>query len=229
MDKPLISYVLPTYNRLEWVAEAIQGLLAQTEKNIEIIVVDDASTDGTEELLNWFADKDSRVKVVFNATNQGAGRSRNIGNSNASADIIGVCDSDDVYPDIRTQETLEFFKQHADGPIMMTGPYVRINYFGQTTEDFSGAKFDEARFKEKGEVNFFCHPCAAYRKADILEIGGYKPETEHTTDDYQLVCDWIAAGKKIGFYDGENVLCGHRVLPNSIMAKQRGFKPEWAQ
>lgn len=227
MEKPLISYVLPTYNRVEWVGEAMQGLLMQTERNIELIVVDDASTDGTDELLNWFADKDKRVKVVFNATNQGAGRSRNIGNSVATADIIGVCDSDDVYPDNRTEETLKFFKEHANGPIMMTAPYVRVNYFGQNTEDFNGLPFDEELFKKTGAINYFCHPVAAYRKSDIEEIGGYKPETKEITDDYQLVKDWIAAGKKIGFA-GEKFLCGHRVLPNSIMAQQRGFKPEWA-
>lgn len=227
MDKPLISFVLPTFNRVEWVGEAMQGLLMQTEKNVELIVVDDGSTDGTDELLNWFADKDKRVKVVFNATNQGAGRSRNIGNGIASSDIIGVCDSDDVYPDNRAKDTLKFFKDHANGPIMMTAPYVRVNYFGQNTEDFNGEKFDEKRFKETGEINYFCHPASAYMKKDILEIGGYKPEKDGLTDDYQLVKDWIAAGKTIGLA-GENYLCGHRVLPNSIMAKQRGFRPEWA-
>lgn len=226
MDKPLISFVLPTFNRVEWVGEAMQGLLMQTVKDIELIVVDDASTDGTDELLNWFADKDKRVKLIFNATNQGAGRSRNIGNGIASADIIGVCDSDDVYPDCRAEETLKFFKEHAYGPIMMTAPYVRVNYFGQNTEDFNGEDFNEKLFKETGSINYFCHPVAAYMKKDITEIGGYKPETTGLTDDYQLVRDWIAAGKKIGFA-GEQYLCGHRVLPNSIMAKQRGFRPEW--
>lgn len=228
MEKPLISYVMPTYNRLEWVGEAMASLLQQTERNIELIVVDDCSSDGSEELLNWFADRDQRVKLIFNATNQGAGNSRNIGNAMARADIIGVCDSDDVYPEIRTEETLKFFKEHANGPIMMTAPYVRVNYFGATTEDFNGEAFDEKVFKETGGINYFCHPASAYMKKDILEISGYKPETATQTDDYQLVKDWIAAGKKIGFA-GEQFLCGHRVLPNSIMAKQRGFKPEWAQ
>lgn len=227
MNKPSISFVLPTFNRLEWVGEAMQGLLMQTTKDIELIVVDDASTDGTDELLNWFADKDARVKVIFNAKNQGAGMSRNIGNLAANADIIGVCDSDDVYPENRAEDTLQFFKDNPDLPIMMTAPYVRVNYFGQNTEDFNGLPFDAKLFKESGAINYFCHPAAAYRKADILEIGGYKRETDTVTDDYQLVKDWIAAGKTIGF-SGENYLCGHRVLPNSIMAKQRGFRPEWA-
>lgn len=227
MQKPLISYVLPTYNRVEWVGEAMQGLLMQTVKDIELIVVDDASTDGTLELLEWFADRDKRVKVIVNAKNEGAGNSRNIGNHCASADLIGVCDSDDIYPDDRTLHTLAFFKQHADQSVLMTAPYVRVNYFSENTEEFNGLPFDEELFKKTGAINYFCHPASAYRKIDILDIGGYKPETESLTDDYQLVKDWISAGKKIEFA-GDNYLCGHRVLPNSIMAKQRGFKAEWA-
>lgn len=228
MDKPKISYVLPTYNRVAWVGECIQGLLSQTVKEIEVVVVDDGSTDGTKELLDWFLSKDDRVKVIINETNQGAGKSRNIGNAAATSELIGVCDSDDCYPMNRTAETLKFFEVHKDQPVMMTAPYVRINYYGEPMEHFRGEPFNEKVFKESGKVNYYCHPSAAYRKTDIDEISGYKPETNEQTDDYQLVSDWIKAGKKIGFHADE-FLCAHRVLPNSIMAKQRGFRPEWAQ
>ena len=228
MDKPKISYVLPTYNRVAWVGECIQSLLSQTVKEIEVVVVDDGSTDGTKELLDWFLSKDERVKVIYNETNQGAGKSRNIGNKVATSDIIGICDSDDCYPMDRTTETLRFFDAHKDQPVMMTAPYARINYFGQQMEDFLGEEFDEKKFKETGVVNYFCHPASAYWKKDIDEIGGYKPETDKVTDDYQLVQDWVKAGKKIKFAK-DNFLCAHRVLPSSIMAKQRGFRPEWAR
>lgn len=199
----------------------------QTVKEVEVIVVNDASTDGTGELLDWFKNRDSRVKVITNETNQGAGRSRNIGNGAATADIIGVCDSDDVYPEMRTEETLKFFKDRPGEQVMMTAPYVRVNYFAQPTEDFNGEDFNEKQFKETGAINYFCHPVAAYRKCDIVDLGGYRPEVDGLTDDYQLVRDWITSGRKIVFQGG-HFLCGHRVLPNSIMAKQRGFKPEWA-
>lgn len=226
MDKPKISYVLPTYNRVAWVGECIQSLLSSTIKEIEVVVVDDGSTDGTKELLDWFLSKDDRIKVIVNETNQGAGKSRNIGNAAATSDIIGVCDSDDCYPMSRTEETLKFFCDHPEPGVMMTAPYARVDYFGAQIEDFNGESFDEKQFKESGKVNYFCHPACAYRKSDILEIGGYKPETKDKTDDYQLVSDWVAAGKKIILF-GNEFLCGHRVLPKSIMAQQRGFRPEW--
>lgn len=222
----LLSYVVPTHNRVEWVGECLGGLLQQTVKDIEVIAVDDASNDGTSELLQWFADRDTRLKIITNAVQSGGGLSRNFGNALASAPIIGVCDDDDCYPVNRAEDTLEFFAKNPEVP-MMTAPYVRINYFAQITEEFVGCEFDEKLFKENGSINYFCHPAAAYYKKDIAEIGGYKAETKEKTDDYQLVEDWIKAGKKIGFA-AQNFLCMHRVLPDSMMAKQRGFRPEWA-
>ncbi len=76
-------------------------------------------------------------------------------------------------------------------------------------------------------MNYFCHPASAYTKEDILQIGGYKAETNLQTDDLQLVHDWIHAEKKITIQDGE-YLCMHRVLPVSMMVRMRGFKEEWA-
>lgn len=226
MPNPLISFVVPTKNRIEWLPECLSGLLAQSVKDIEVIVVNDGSDDGTKELLDNFYAKDPRVKIVHNAESVGAGRARNMGNQLASAPIIGVCDDDDIYPTERADRIIKFFETHPDG-VMMTAPYMRIGYCNQIMEPFDGLPFDEDAFKNDGSINYYCHPAAAYMKKDIEAIGGYKPETDKLTDDVQLVHDWIKAGKKIGLMAGE-YLCFHRVLPTSIMAKHRGFKPEWA-
>lgn len=225
---PKISFVVPTYNRVEWVGECIGSLLQQTEPDVEVIVIDDASTDGTDELLRWFAEKDKRFLWKRNEKNVGAGMSRNAGNALARADIIGVADSDDVYTMTRAAETIKFFEKHPGEAIMFNSPYVRVDFFNAIKEKFRGAPFDHGKFKETGDISYFCHPTAAYRKADIVEIGGYKAETDKETDDYQLVRDWVAAGKTIGFADDE-FLCMHRVLKDSIMARQRGWNPAWAQ
>lgn len=224
--EPKVSYVLPTYNRVEWVGECLQGLLSQTVPEIEVIAVDDGSNDGTDELLDWFAKKDPRVRVIVNPKNMGAGMSRNAGNAAAMAPIIAVCDSDDCYVTERTEKILEFFKANPEAQ-MVNFPYVRVNYFNEVKEHFAGCAFDEAAFKERGEVNYFSHPTCAYLKSAIDEIGGYDAETKEATDDYLLVKKWIGAGKKIGFMPNDYV-CLHRVLPNSIMAQKRGFRQEWA-
>lgn len=222
---PLISYVVPTYNRVGWVAECLQSLLAQSVSDIEVVVVDDASDDGSEDVLHWFADKDKRVRLVFNAKNMGAGLSRTIGHELATAPLIGVSDSDDVYPSERTQITLDWFKEHPECELV-NFPYVRVGYYNEILEDFPGAVFNEKLFKETGNVNYFCNPSVAAKRDSLLAVP-YRKEEPGQTDDYGFVTDWIKAGKKIDFCPDQPIVM-HRVLPGSVMAKARGWKPEWA-
>ena len=224
---PKISFVLPTHNRLEWVGECIQSLLEQTEQDIEIIVVNDASTDGTKEFLNDWAATHPQIKIIHNETNLGGGKSRNIGAEAARSEIIAVCDDDDVYPNDRAEATLRWFAEHPESELV-NFPYVRIDFFGDIMPPpFYGSEFDEEGFKTNGVVNYFCNPTVAYKKKSADEIGGYQPETKEQTDDIQFLTNWIKAGKKVGF-DNRAFGVLHRVLPDSMMSKQRGFKPEWA-
>lgn len=222
---PKLSFVLPTHNRLEFVGECIQSLIEQTEPDIEIIVVDDASTDGTKEFLDEWAVKDSRVRVVHNEENRGAGHSRNIGTVFANAEIVAVCDDDDTYPEDRAAKTLEWFKEHPESELV-NFPYMRIGYFGEHLEPFYGAAFDEAAFKEKGTISYFSNPTVAFKRKSSIEMGGYPPETKQMTDDIQFVNNWINAGKKIDF-DNRMFACLHRCIPGSMMSKHRGWKQEW--
>ncbi len=223
---PKLSFVLPTRNRLEWVGECVQSILEQTEPDFELIVVNDASDDGTKEFLDEWATQDKRVVIIHNETPMGGGASRNIGAALAESEIIAVCDDDDAYPNDRAEATLRWFAEHPESELI-NFPYVRIGYNGEILETFYGANFDHEGFKENGTVNYFCNPTVAYKKASAESIGGYKPEKDGMTDDIQFVHAWVKAGKKIDF---DNRVFGvmHRVLPNSMMAKQRGFKPEWA-
>lgn len=224
---PLISFVMPTKNRVAWFPECVYSLLSQTEKDIEIVIVNDGSTDGTKDLLdNFYRKFDSRIVIAHNDESIGAGMSRNKGIDLATAPIIGVCDDDDIYDADRAKHILEFFEKNPKN-VMMNAPYQRIGFNDEPLEEFTGMEFDEDLFKKTGAITFFSHPTAAYTKEDILSIGGYKSETKTETDDYQLVKDWIAAGKKIGF-DGRYLVCGHRVMPSSIMASMRGYDPAWA-
>lgn len=222
---PKLSFVLPTHNRLEFVGEAIQSLIEQTEKDIEIIVVNDGSTDGTKEFLDTWAVKDPRVKVIHNEKSLGAGKSRNIGAEAATSEIIAVMDDDDVAPNDRAEVTLRWFNENPKSELV-NFPYIRIGYFGEHLETFYGSAFDEKGFKEKGTISYFCNPSSSYKKQSALEIGGYSAEKEGMTDDVQFVKKWIEAGKKIDF-DNRAFGCLHRVLPNSMMARQRGFNPAW--
>lgn len=93
-----ISVVIPVYNQRPYLAECLDTVLAQTLCEIEVVCVDDGSTDGSERLLEDYAARDSRVKVIHQA-NAGAGPARNAGMAAATGEFVAFMDPDDKYPD----------------------------------------------------------------------------------------------------------------------------------
>lgn len=96
--KPLISIIIPTYNRADTLPRTIQSILNQTWQNFEMVIVDDGSTDTTSEILNQYTDK--RIKVLKHKVNKGVTAAKNTGLNNISGDWFTVVDSDDeLVPD----------------------------------------------------------------------------------------------------------------------------------
>ena len=94
---PLISVILPTYNRAHTLMRAVTSVLNQDYREIELIVVDDASTDGTTELLESIADP--RLRVIRHDHNKGVAGATNTGIQAARGEIIAFQDSDDEWLD----------------------------------------------------------------------------------------------------------------------------------
>jgi glycosyltransferase involved in cell wall biosynthesis len=92
---PRVSFVVPTYNYVRFVPHAVESLLAQSFRALEVIVIDDASTDGTDETLAAFAG-DPRVRLVRHAVNQGHIRTYNEGIGMARGDFVGLLSADDL-------------------------------------------------------------------------------------------------------------------------------------
>ena len=92
--KPLISIILPIYNTAPYLEKCIESLLCQTYKNLEIVCVDDGSVDGSEAILDKYAEKDSRIKAVHKR-NGGESSARNIGLQMMSGQYVGFMDCDD--------------------------------------------------------------------------------------------------------------------------------------
>lgn len=97
MIDELISIYIPTHNRIELLKKAINSVLEQTYTNWELIVVNDASTDNTEEYLKKISSSDSRIRYFTNETPKGACYSRNIAIKNSSGKYITGLDDDDVF------------------------------------------------------------------------------------------------------------------------------------
>jgi len=98
-NQPLVSVILPTYNRAHIVSKSLQSVLAQTYRNFEVIVIDDSSTDNTKEIITNIACKDSRVKYFRNNENKGPSGVRNVGIKLSIGEFIAFQDDDvEWYP-----------------------------------------------------------------------------------------------------------------------------------
>ena len=95
MDKPSISIILPTFNRADTINNAIDSILNQTFTSLEIIIIDDASTDNTCQVVQEYQTKESRIIYVKNIKNYGCAQSRNIGLKYAQAETVAFMDDDD--------------------------------------------------------------------------------------------------------------------------------------
>lgn len=99
-----ISVIVPAYNAGKYFENCIKSIVNQTYKNLEIIIVDDGSTDSTPQACDEWAEKDSRIKVIHKE-NGGAASARNIGLDNATGEYIGFVDADD-YIDVDMYEIM---------------------------------------------------------------------------------------------------------------------------
>lgn len=93
-EKPLISVIVPVYNVMNYLPRCVDSIRSQTYQNLEILLVDDGSTDGTGELCDRLGESDSRIRV-FHKENGGSSSARNLGIAQASGKYLGFVDSDD--------------------------------------------------------------------------------------------------------------------------------------
>lgn len=111
---PLVSIVIPVYNTAEHLAECLESLCSQTLRDIEIICVDDGSTDGSAAILSDYSEKDDRIHVITQP-NQGILAARNTGINAAAGQWIGFADSDDaMHPDMIERLVKNGEKYHTD-------------------------------------------------------------------------------------------------------------------
>ena len=106
---PLVAVIIPTYNRAHIIRRALHSVLHQTYQNLEVIVVDDGSTDNTEKLVQSFAD--SRVRYIRHETRMGAPAARNTGINATKADFIAFQDSDDEWLCNKLEKQIDAFSK----------------------------------------------------------------------------------------------------------------------
>ena len=105
MNNPKISVIIPVYNVEKYLSECLDSVVKQTLRDIEIICINDGSTDNSLSILKEYASKDSRIKII-DKENQGQGYARKVGLDKASGEYILFCDSDDYYSELIAFEEL---------------------------------------------------------------------------------------------------------------------------
>lgn len=165
MPQAKVSIIIPVYNVEQYLERCVNSLINQTLKDIEIILVDDSSTDSSLEICNAFAKKDARIKVIHKV-NEGAGKARNAALEIATGEYIGFVDSDD-YVEIDMFKTLYEKAEKYSADLVMSGVlFVDGNMFSQKGECICKTYFDEdTNFETQEEL-----------KALRMGIVGAKPE-----------------------------------------------------
>jgi len=151
MASPKISVILPVYNPGEWLHECMRSVLDQSLRDIEVICIDDGSTDGSLDRLNEYATQDARVKVL-SQPNSGAAVARNKGLSIAVGEFIAFMDPDDLYPDPEVLSTL-YYKAVANGVDACGGCMMQFFPDGRKIEHYSGLNFGY-EFTSEGIVEY---------------------------------------------------------------------------
>jgi glycosyltransferase involved in cell wall biosynthesis len=193
--KPLVSVVMPVYNAGRFLLPAVRSILSQTLTDIELIAVDDGSTDDSREILKELASSDSRVRVL-NQENSGVSSARNLGIAESSADLVAVCDNDDLSHPDRLRAQADFLARHSEFVAVGCGIRV-VSPEGRVLRLDPIERWGEAAKRSAFEGRFdVAGPTLMIRRAALEALGGYRVPFR-TADDFDLVLRMIDAGMRL--------------------------------
>jgi len=205
-NNPLISVIIPCYNAEEFVDLAVRSIMKQTYSNLEIIVLDDCSTDRTGLILENLANEDERIVYIRNASNLKLIRTLNKGLDIAKGEYIARMDADDISLPYRFQKQLDFFLKNPDyGVVGSCGLYLKNKKIGKK---FIKPK-DDSKIRDELYIDSpFIHPSVMIRR----EVFSQYDFTFHQVEDFGL---WVKLSKVTKFYNLPDVLIHYRILETS--------------
>ena len=173
----MISVVMASYNAEKFLVPAIESILNQTFTNFELIIVDDGSTDRTLEIIERYANQDTRIWVIY-SDHGGASQARNLGIKAAQYSWIAIMDADDIALPQRFEYQVETIKAMPN----LVGLGTAVHHINSRGEILSvsplGPKTEEQfyQMRREGHVVNLNHPTAFFKKDIILKVGGYQAE-----------------------------------------------------
>ena len=209
---PLISVIMPVYNESLFVERAVKSVLSQTYRDFELIIIDDASTDNTVDLINQF--NDDRIIFIQKERNTGYTDSLNLGIERSQGKYIARMDGDDICHEDRFKDQFEFLENNSDY-ILCGSQYERID--GQRSFILPSENDDIKAMLLRG--NQFIHPSVMMRKAVLIENNIRYNKDREPAEDYDLWVRLMPLGK---FKNLKEPLISYRIHAGQI--SQRSFK-----
>jgi glycosyltransferase involved in cell wall biosynthesis len=174
---PPVSVIMPVYNGERYVAKAIESVLYQTHQDFEFIIVNDGSTDRTPEILDGYAIRDGRIRVIHQ-TNMDQPASLNRALAEAQNTWVAVLDADDVCMPHRLETQLRALQRLP--AVRVLGAYaIRIDERGKEIGMMTPRPTTLAEYEEliaRGDNITLVHPSAMMHRPTILSLGGYDPD-----------------------------------------------------
>ena len=215
IDKPLVSIITPVRNGIKYLPECIQSVLNQSYPNIEHVIVDGVSTDGTMEMLADYKSKfPDRIRFI-SEPDKSAGEAWVKGIRLAKGTILGWLGADDTYAPNAIQTVVKFFETNPGTYFVFGG----CNYIGESNELIKPVITKD--FDLKDAINNMCSiPCtSAFYKRDVIEKVNPKIIAEQDSE----VEYWIMVGEKFKIHRIEPVLSNFRVYNDKKRAQNEMY------
>lgn len=194
-----LTVVTPSYNQGKYIKRTIDSVLSQNIQDMEYIVMDGGSSDGTVDILKTYSDR-----IIWRSeTDKGQTDAVNKGIRLATGDIIGWLNSDDIYFPGAVQKVLKVFEEKPEVNVVYGNAW-HIAEDDSYIEDYYTEEFDYERLKD---VCFICQPSLFFRKKLVDEYG-YLDDTLTYCMDYEY---WLRLGKKEHFYYLPELIAGSRL------------------
>ncbi len=216
---PTVSVIMPAYNAEAYVGAAVASILNQDWRDLELVVVEDGSTDGTCAILAEQASRDLRMRLLVQPENRGIVAALNLALSQARGPLIAVQHADDESEPERLDRQVRFLQVHQEVGVLATCVHV-IDPAGQILDidPYAGGLDNAALQAELLDHNPICHGTVMMRRSCLERVGHYDEALE-LTEDYDL---WLRLAEITELAKLPDRLYQYRHHPESVSQVRRG-------
>jgi len=213
LSSELVSVIIPSYNSSQYISKAIESVLNQTYKHIELIIIDDGSTDNTNEIIAKYNDK----LIYYYQENSGPAKARNIGVSLCRGNYVAFLDADDYWDKTKLEKTISIFNCRKDVGIVcsnlkyvdLKGNIIHLRRLGDLSSE-------EIKYKMY-QSSLISPITAVFKKQLFVETGGFDQALKFA-EDWDL---FFKMTRKCDIYAIDEYLSYYVIHSNSMMRSSK--------